>query len=117
MAEKMQRIVLARRPEGHPTHENFRLEEMAMPSPGAGEMLIRVVWLTLDPYMRGQHPALARHLRRAAGGFRGPGRPAARSGQDLHGHCHTEGPERQRRRVSKHAPPLPRQTDLRHQGR
>ncbi len=54
MAEKMQRIVLAKRPEGHPTHENFRLEEMEMPSPGAGEMLIRVVWLTLDPYMRGR---------------------------------------------------------------
>ena len=49
MAEMMQRIVLAKRPEGHPSLEDFRLEEMPMPEPGAGEMLIRVVWLTLDP--------------------------------------------------------------------
>ena len=54
MAEMMQRIVLARRPEGHPVLEDFRLEETPMPEPGAGEMLIRVVWLTLDPYMRGR---------------------------------------------------------------
>ena len=50
----MRRIVLAKRPEGHPALEDFRLEEAAMPEPGAGEMLIRVVWLTLDPYMRGR---------------------------------------------------------------
>ncbi len=54
MAEMMQRIVLAKRPEGHPVPEDFRLEQAPMPEPGAGEMLIRVIWLTLDPYMRGR---------------------------------------------------------------
>ena len=54
MADMMQRIVLAKRPEGHPKPEDFRLEDMPMPMPGAGEMLIRVIWLTLDPYMRGR---------------------------------------------------------------
>jgi NADPH-dependent curcumin reductase CurA len=54
MADMMQRIVLAKRPEGHPKPEDFRLEDMPMPVPGAGEMLIRVIWLTLDPYMRGR---------------------------------------------------------------
>ncbi len=34
MAEKMHRIVLARRPEGHPAPEDFRLEEAPMPEPG-----------------------------------------------------------------------------------
>jgi len=54
MAEMMRRIVLEKRPEGHPTPENFRLEEAPMPEPGAGEMLVRIIWLTLDPYMRGR---------------------------------------------------------------
>jgi NADPH-dependent curcumin reductase CurA len=54
MVEMMRRIVLARRPEGQPTQEDFRLEDAPMPEPDAGEMLVRVIWLTLDPYMRGR---------------------------------------------------------------
>lgn len=54
MAEMMTRIVLAKRPAGHPALDDFRLEEAPMPQPGAAEMLVRVVWLTLDPYMRGR---------------------------------------------------------------
>ncbi len=54
MAEMMRRIVLAKRPEGHPKADNFRLEEAPVPVPGAGEMLVRVLWLSLDPYMRGR---------------------------------------------------------------
>jgi NADPH-dependent curcumin reductase CurA len=50
----MKRIVLARRPEGHPTPQNFRLEEAPVPEPGEGEILVRVIWLSLDPYMRGR---------------------------------------------------------------
>lgn len=49
-----QRIVLAERPKGQPTEANFRLEEAAMPEPGPGEILIRTIWLSLDPYMRGR---------------------------------------------------------------
>lgn len=48
------RIVLARRPQGEPVAEDFRLEEAAVPAPGAGEVLLRTRYLSLDPYMRGR---------------------------------------------------------------
>ncbi|KOF31773.1 NADP-dependent oxidoreductase [Vibrio alginolyticus] len=48
------RIVLASRPQGAPTQENFRLEEVTKPTPKEGEMLLRTVYLSLDPYMRGR---------------------------------------------------------------
>ncbi len=51
---KMQRIVLASRPEGKPTLRNFRLETVDLPEPGPGEMLVRTIWQSLDPYMRGR---------------------------------------------------------------
>ena len=54
MAEDMQRIVLAKRPEGRPGPESFRLERVAMPTPGEGEVLLRVLYMSLDPYMRGR---------------------------------------------------------------
>src|SRR5689334_1421314 len=46
------RIVLASRPVGEPKPTDFRLEECPVPTPGAGEVLLRTVWLSLDPYMR-----------------------------------------------------------------
>ncbi|MGY3129344.1 NADPH-dependent curcumin reductase CurA [Bradyrhizobium sp. USDA 4501] len=48
------RIVLASRPHGEPTSANFRLEDYTPPAPGAGEVLLRTIWLSLDPYMRGR---------------------------------------------------------------
>ncbi len=48
------RIVLASRPIGAPTPDNFRLEDAPIPSPQAGEILLRSVYLSLDPYMRGR---------------------------------------------------------------
>jgi NADPH-dependent curcumin reductase CurA len=48
------RIVLASRPSGEPTAENFRLERAPAPSPGEGQLLLRTRWLSLDPYMRGR---------------------------------------------------------------
>ena len=48
------RIVLASRPEGEPKASDFRLEEYTVPNPGAGEVLMRTIWLSLDPYMRGR---------------------------------------------------------------
>ena len=48
------RIVLAARPQGKPRPEDFRLEEAPVPEPGAGEMLCRTIYLSLDPYMRGR---------------------------------------------------------------
>src|SRR3974377_974954 len=54
MTEPAQRIGLASRPVGEPTLDNFRLEELPIPQPGPGQMLLRTLWLSLDPYMRGR---------------------------------------------------------------
>ena len=48
------RIVLASRPVGAPVAENFRLESDTIPTPNEGEILLRSVYLSLDPYMRGR---------------------------------------------------------------
>ncbi|MFL4988985.1 MAG: NADP-dependent oxidoreductase [Microvirga sp.] len=48
------RIVLAARPVGEPKPSDFRIEEFAVPTPAAGEVLLRTIWLSLDPYMRGR---------------------------------------------------------------
>ncbi len=48
------RIVLASRPKGAPTPRDFRLEETPMPSPEDGQILLRTLYLSLDPYMRGR---------------------------------------------------------------
>ena len=47
-------IVLASRPDGPPVAENFRLEETPMPALPPGGLLLRVLYLSLDPYMRGR---------------------------------------------------------------
>jgi len=47
-------IVLASRPQGWVTPENFRLESSALPAPKDGEVLVKNLWLSLDPYMRGR---------------------------------------------------------------
>ena len=52
--DTMQRVVLAARPKGSPKATDFRLETVPMPTPGPGEFLVRVIWLSLDPYMRGR---------------------------------------------------------------
>ena len=57
MGEVTQRIVLASRPDGAPVEANFRLEESERPAPEAGEVLVEVLWLSLDPYMRGRMDA------------------------------------------------------------
>jgi NADPH-dependent curcumin reductase CurA len=51
------RLVLAQRPEGVPTESTLRLEEVGIPTPEAGQMLLRTVFLSLDPYMRGRMSA------------------------------------------------------------
>jgi Putative NADP-dependent oxidoreductases len=48
------RWVLASRPHGEPVAENFRLEEGEVPDVGEGQVLLRTVYLSLDPYMRGR---------------------------------------------------------------
>ena len=53
MTTTNRRIVLARRPQGMVSPQDFRLEEAPVAAPGEGEALVRVIYLTLDPYMRG----------------------------------------------------------------
>ena len=51
---KARQVVLAARPQGKPRLTDFRLEETAIPTPGVGQVLLRVECLSLDPYMRGR---------------------------------------------------------------
>ncbi len=48
------RQVLASRPQGAPTAQNFRLETAKVSEPAEGEVLLRTLYLSLDPYMRGR---------------------------------------------------------------
>ena len=52
--ESNQRIVLASRPVGKPTVENFQLRKVPIPALKDGEMLLKTLYLSLDPYMRGR---------------------------------------------------------------
>jgi NADPH-dependent curcumin reductase CurA len=52
-ASRARQIVLAARPKGKPELTDFRLEETAIPTPAAGQLLLEVQYLSLDPYMRG----------------------------------------------------------------
>ena len=54
MAQSAKRVVLVSRPVGEPKPTDFRIEEYAAPVPGPGEVLLRTIWLSLDPYMRGR---------------------------------------------------------------
>ena len=47
-------IKLASRPNGEPTADNFDMATSDIPTPNANEMLLRTVYLSLDPYMRGR---------------------------------------------------------------
>ena len=47
-------ILLARRPTGYPAAGDFRIAEAPVPEPGPGQLLVRVVYLSVDPYMRGR---------------------------------------------------------------
>ncbi|WP_263264299.1 NADP-dependent oxidoreductase [Pseudomonas sp. RIT-PI-S] len=53
-ATENHRIVLASRPKGKPSSENFRSETQALPELQDGQLLLRTLWLSLDPYMRGR---------------------------------------------------------------
>jgi NADPH-dependent curcumin reductase len=44
---------LGSRPEGLPSRDNFRLEDEPLAEPGDGEVLVRVLYISLDPAMRG----------------------------------------------------------------
>ena len=48
-ADVNRRIVLAARPQGRPSADQFRLEEAPVPEPGRAQMLCRTIYLSLDP--------------------------------------------------------------------
>ena len=54
MAAMNQQILLASRPHGEPVLENFKRVESAIPDLPPGKMLLRAIYLSLDPYMRGR---------------------------------------------------------------
>ncbi|MBP5948177.1 MULTISPECIES: NADP-dependent oxidoreductase [Pseudomonas] len=47
-------VVLASRPHGAPVEANFRIEQGPIPEPAEGQVLLRTIYLSLDPYMRGR---------------------------------------------------------------
>src|SRR3982751_5571695 len=51
---KSREVHLKSRPHGMPTLANFELAEAAVPEPKDGEVLVRNVWMSVDPYMRGR---------------------------------------------------------------
>ncbi len=54
MAAINRQVLLASRPQGRVVEENFRIVEAPVGRPGAGEVLVKNEWLSLDPYMRGR---------------------------------------------------------------
>lgn len=52
--EQNQRVVLAQRPEGMPDDKHLHLETVPVPTPGEGQVLLKTIYLSLDPYMRGR---------------------------------------------------------------
>jgi NADPH-dependent curcumin reductase CurA len=48
------RVLLASRPSGWVSEANFRIDETPLPQPAQGEVLVKNLWLSLDPYMRGR---------------------------------------------------------------
>lgn len=52
--QKNRRIVLANRPKGEPQESDFRMETVQVPAPQEGQLLLRTLYLSLDPYMRGR---------------------------------------------------------------
>ncbi len=61
-------ILLKSRPEGAPGLDNFQLTEGPIPAPGEGEVLMRTLYLSLDPYMRGRMSAAKSYAKPAAVG-------------------------------------------------
>lgn len=54
MPDTNREIRLAARPQAEPGPEHFELAQAPMPQPGTGEVLVRNLWMSVDPYMRGR---------------------------------------------------------------
>jgi NADPH-dependent curcumin reductase CurA len=54
MENRNRQVLLKRRPTGTPTIEDFEVADGPMPDPDEGQVLVRGIYLSLDPYMRGR---------------------------------------------------------------
>ena len=54
MPEMNRRVLLKRRPDGMPVPDDFAIVDSSIPEPGEGQVLVRGIYLSLDPYMRGR---------------------------------------------------------------
>lgn len=52
MSGTMKQVVLASYAKGNPRAEDFRVEEVPIPQAGEGEILLKTLWLALDPLIR-----------------------------------------------------------------
>lgn len=50
----MQAVCLRAIPQGMPQPADFQLQELPVPTPAAGQVLVRLHWLSLDPFLRAQ---------------------------------------------------------------
>jgi NADPH-dependent curcumin reductase CurA len=73
MSEQAQSVLLVSRPEGAARPENFRVVTHPVPEPGEGEFLVRILYLSLDPYMRGRMDETPSYVPPAALGEKMPG--------------------------------------------
>jgi NADPH:quinone reductase len=48
------RVTLASRPSGFPKDSDFAVDQVEVAEPGAGEVLVRALWVSVDPYQRGR---------------------------------------------------------------
>jgi NADPH-dependent curcumin reductase CurA len=48
------RVTMAARPEGFPKDSDFAVDEAEVGEPRPGEVLVRVLWVSVDPYQRGR---------------------------------------------------------------
>jgi hypothetical protein len=54
MPETNRRVLLKRRPDGMPVPDDFAIVDAPLPEPRDGQVLLRGIYLSLDPYMRGR---------------------------------------------------------------
>jgi NADPH-dependent curcumin reductase CurA len=54
MENHNRQVLLKQRPNGAPTPADFTIADTPLPDPAGGEVLVRGVYLSLDPYMRGR---------------------------------------------------------------
>jgi NADPH-dependent curcumin reductase CurA len=63
MENRNRQVLLKRRPAGAPTVSDFEVADAPVPDPSEGEVLVRGIYLSLDPYMRGRISAARSYAR------------------------------------------------------